>query len=186
MTRGIFIEQIRRQLAGGNVPTNFAITPQEVGKKVDQVANDAIKIMCLQGMAADYVTTYENVKVQFDSNKNQYYCELPNKVISLPSQSGVYQVSTMKDQSKLILACSPSVEFLYSSDINAILQGNVGYYNQQNKLYLVNYESLTDTDTLLLKLVVDRSVFDDEEDYQVPPDMEALILMKTLELFQGK
>ena len=57
-TRSILIEQVRRRLAGGEVPNNFPITVRDVGKIVDQVTNSVITINCLQGLCDDYLTTY--------------------------------------------------------------------------------------------------------------------------------
>jgi len=184
-TRSILVEQIRRKLAGGNVPNNFPITEQEVGKLVDQTTNSIIGINYLNGLYDDYITTYENLEIKLDTTKNIYYCTLPAKPISVPNQGGVAQVSTMQDQSKLFLAVTANAQFLYSN-ISEILQGNSGYYVEQDKLYFVNYNPSTNADKILLKVLVDRSVFDDEEDYQIPPSIEELILTTVINKFSGK
>lgn len=184
-TRKSLVEQVRRKLAGGNVPNNFPVTEQEIGKMLDQVANSVIAIQCLQGFWDDYITTYEDREVKLDTNKNLYYVDLPAKPISLPDQMGVYQVSTMQDQARIFLATRANAEFLYS-DLNLILQGNTGYYNQQDKIYLVNYNPSTNADKLLVKEIVDRSELDEEADYQIPPSIEDLILINVFNKFAGK
>lgn len=184
-TRSVLVEQIRRKLAGGNVPNSFPITEQEVGKIVDQVSNSVIAIQCLQGFWDDYITTYEDREIKLDTKKNLYYTDLPAKPISLPDQQGVYQVSTMQDQSKIFLATRPNAEFLYS-DINLVLQGKGGYYNTQDKIYFVNFIPSNNAETVLVKEIVDRSVFDDEQDYQIPPSIEDLILNTVFNKFSGK
>lgn len=184
-TRSILIEQVRRRLAGGEVPNNFPITVRDVGKIVDQVTNSVITINCLQGLWDDYLTTYENRDITLDTNKNLYYTDLPAKPLSLPDQMGVYQVSTMQDQSRIFLATRPNAQFLYS-DINLTLQGNVGYYNEQDKIYFVNFIPTENATKILVKEIVDRSVFDDEEDYQIPPSIEELIINNVFNKFQGK
>ena len=183
ITRKILVEQIRRKLAGGNVPNNFAITELEVGKQVDQVANAVIKIACLNEGFDNFLATYEDVKIVKDTLKNIYYCELPAKVIGFKNQEGVYQVSTMQDQSSLFTPCPTNVQWMSGEKINEQLQGRSGYYNQQQKLYFVNYSPSTNTDTILLKLIVDRSYLEEEDDYQITPDLQKLILQETFNFY---
>ena len=60
----------------------------------------------------------------------------------------------------------------------------MGYYNDQKRVYLVNYNPATNTDNLLVKLVVDRSELDEEADYQITPEVQKLILRETVNFFQ--
>lgn len=185
-TRKVLVEQVLRKLTGGNLSSSFAITELEIGKQIDQVTNAIIRINCLNGNWDDYLTTYENIPIVKDTNKDIYYCTLPAKVISIPNQMGVFQVSTMKDQSSIFLPATANAAWLYGEDLAISLQGNSGYYNEQDKLYFLNYNPSTNTDTILLKLIVDRSELDEEEDYQIPPDIEEMILLKTFNFYQGK
>lgn len=183
ITRKILVEQIRRKLAGGNVPNNFAITELEVGKQVDQVANEVIYIRCADDGAWDnFLTTYENVPITLDSAKALYYFEIP-RVIGFKNQQGVFQVSSMKDQESIFMPLSANGQWLYQN-INEVLEGCVGYYNDQKRVYLVNYNPATNTDNLLVKLVVDRSELDEEADYQITPEVQKLILRETVNFFQ--
>lgn len=185
-TRSILIEQLRKRLAGGTVPDNFPVTKRDQGKLIDQVANKRIFIYCLQD-GADWdnvLTTYENVDILFDENKKLYYCNVP-KVIAFKDQQGIFQVSSMQDQENIFLPVSVNALWQFP-DINEVLEGNAGYYNEQKKIYLVNYNASNNTTKLLLKLVVDRSELDDEEDYQVPENLVEDILIGTITFNQPK
>jgi hypothetical protein len=184
-TRKLLVEQVRRKLAGGNVPNNFPITELEIGKMVDQSANAVIATQCLQGLWDDYLTEYEDLPIKLDEKKNLYYTDLPAKVISLPNQLGVFQVSTMQDQSSIFIPTTVNSQWLYPN-LAEILQGNSGYYNEQKKIYFVNYNPNDNTDTILLKLIVDRSELDEEADYQIPPSIEEIIYATVLNKFSGK
>lgn len=184
ITRKILVEQIRRKLTGGNVPNSFAITELEVGKQVDQVANEVIYIRCADDGAWDnFLTTYENVPIVLDSAKALYYFEIP-RVIGFKDQQGVFQVSSMKDQSLLFIRVQANALWQYGEKLNMILEGQAGYYNEQKRVYLVNYNPATSTDNLLVKLVVDRSELDEEADYQITPEVQKLILRETVNFFQ--
>lgn len=185
-TRKVLVEQVLRKLTGGNISSSFAVTELEVGKLVDQITNGVIRINCLQGFWDDYLTTYENVSIIKDERKNLYYCTLPSKVISLPNQMGVFQVSTMQDQSILFIPATANASWLYGEELNITLQGNSGYYNEQDKLYFINYNPSTNTDTILLKLIVDRSELEEDVDYQIPPDAEEIILAKAFNFYMPK
>jgi hypothetical protein len=185
-TRKVLVEQVLRKLSGGNLSSSFAVSELEVGKQIDQVTNAIIRINCLNGSWDDYITTFDNVSITLDESRNIYYCVLPSKVISIPNQMGVFQVSTMKDQSNIFLPVTANASWLYGFELSDVLQGNSGYYNEQDRLYFVNYTPFDNTDKVLLKLIVDRSSLDEEEDYQVPPDIEEMILLKTFNFYQGK
>ena len=185
-TRSILIEQVRRRLAGGEVPNNFPITVRDVGKMVDQVSNGVIEIKCKQGFQDDYVTTFENVPIAYDQAKCLYYSQLTGKAISLSSQGGIYQVSTMTDQAKTFIGCPVNAQFLYPN-LADLLGDDAGYYNQQFKIWYVNYIPTEQTDTILLKMIIDRSVFEDDEDYQIPAgEVENLIIDLVFNKFQAK
>ena len=182
-SRGMLIEQIRNNLAGGMAPITFNPSIREVGIRVDQVANAVIRINCENdgGVACgDYYTAYENVAILKDAGLNKYYCVLPAKVISLSNQKGVWQVSTMQDQSEPFTSIGTQGASIFKDDLYDLLQDEAGYYYEQGKLFFENYNPVQNTDTLLLKLIVDRSVFSDEEDYCVPPDIEDLIVEKVM------
>ncbi|WP_288983751.1 hypothetical protein [uncultured Flavobacterium sp.] len=184
-TRKILVEQVLRKLSGGNISPNFAITDLEVGKLVDQVANGVIAIECKKGLRDDYVTTYENVPIVLDENLNLYYSDI-KRVISLPNQEGVVQISSMQDQSIIFIACDANARFKYPN-IADLLGTTAGYYNEQKKIFYLNYSPSTNITSALIKLVVDRSELDEEEDYNIPSgEIEDLIINLTLNKFQGK
>lgn len=185
ITRSILIEQVRRRLAGGEVPNNFPITVRDTGKMVDQVANAAIKITCLNEGWDNFLTPYENVPVLFDSAKNLYYCVIKQS-IGFKNQDGVFQVSTMEDQVNIFTPMPANTQWQFSENMNLILGNSVGYYNEQKKIYLINYSPSEDANELLVKLVVDRSELDDEEDYKITPELEKLILQEVFNFFQPK
>jgi len=176
-------ELIRNALAGGMAPANFNPSKSEVGLRVDQVANGIIRINCEADsgiLAGAYYVPYEDVPILKDEKLNKYYCELPAKVISLANEKGVWQVSTMQDQSIIFIPIGTQGAWKYKEELFDLLGNNPGYYAQQGKLFFENYNPVENTDTLLLKLIVDRSVFDDEEDYCVPPDIEDMIVDKVM------
>lgn len=179
-TRKILVEQYLRKISGGNISSSFAITELEAGKLIDQVANKRIFIYCVQngGDWDSVLTTYENVPIVFDEAKKLWYCTIP-KVISFKDQQGVYQVSSMQDQENIFIPVYANAQWQYPN-INEVLEGSTGYYNEQKRIYLVNYNPSEDTTQLLLKLVVDRSELDEEEDYQIPENLVEDILIGVL------
>lgn len=185
-SRAIIVEQVKNQLAGGKAPANFPITDQEIGKKVDQITNDIIAINCMEDILCDdYCLPFEDVEILLDAALNKYYCVLPAAVISLPRQKGVWQVSSMQDQSLPYVSIGTQGASRYKADLADLLQGNVGYYYQQGKLFFENYNPALNTTTLLVKLIVDRSYLEDEDSYCVPGNIEKMIVEKTFETFPG-
>lgn len=184
-TKKIFVEQVLSKLTGGNISPNFAIKELEAGKIVDQVTNGVIAIECKKGFRDDYVTTYENVPILFDSVKKVYYSDI-KRVISLPDQSGVVQVSSMEDQSVIFIPASANASFKYPN-IQDLVGTTPVYYNEQKRLIYLNYSPNTNITSALVKLVVDRSELDEEEDYQIPAgEIEDLITGLVLNKFQSK
>lgn len=183
-SRGMLIEEVRNQLAGGMAPINFNPSIREVGIRVDQVANEAIGIECFSDdKCNDFHVAYPNIPIVKDASLDKYYCELPAKVIALPRQKGVWHVSAMKDQSLPWVKIGTQGAWLYKEKLFDLLGDTPGYYYEQGKLFFENYNPSSDTDNILVKLIVDRAVFDDEENYCVTPNIEKLIVEKVFELF---
>lgn len=180
----MLIEEIRNQLAGGMAPIDFNPSIREVGIKVDQVTNDAIAIECFSDdKCNDFYVPYENVKVEFSKSRQKYFCVLPAKVLSLDKQKGVWQVSSMTDQGITWTKIGTQGAWLYREKLYDLLGDLPGYYYEQGKLWFENYNPGVNADNLLVKLIIDRAVFDDEDDYKITPNLERLVVDKVFEMF---
>ncbi len=169
----ILMERAKRMIAGGTPNDYFRWKDQEILRAVQEVCNAIVKRRFLENLKLgdtdvenNYLSVYEEVPVLKSTTQNKFYSVLPARVIPLPDGKEVYQVSLTQDQENSFLPCSAGVYQVYGDVNNEMyLDGNIGFYQEANKIYYVNMIPSDSITSVMMKLVVDRRYLDENQDY---------------------
>jgi hypothetical protein len=129
--------------------------------------------------------TYNDVEI-LKENNTLYYAQLPSKPIMLPGGTGLYRVVPVCDGSPIFsdefVQVPPSFQSLYSKSLALSLDGQNGYWQEADKIYLVG---VVDDETKLDITMIEASeAIDDDAFLPFPADMELELMKRARELFE--
>lgn len=184
-------EQALRRISGGQNTADTAVKIQELILAAQQVYAQFVKANLFENrregeydVNGSFIYSFENVPVQFDTNKNLYYADMPSTYIALPNEMGINHVSSMKSQFIGFVRVNPNfLSQSYNLKIGGLL-GHKGYWAENNKLYFVNMDKLNANDNVLIKLVVALDNIDPYEDeLGIPPEITDQIVQALYEKY---
>jgi hypothetical protein len=187
-------EQALRILNGGNPPRQSKVRIQELMVAVNQAFAKAVKLSMFQNfregekdVAGAFIYAFDNTPVVFDENKKLYYADLPATYIDLPNEMGIGLVSMMQDQTNDFVRVPNNWLSLSRGLASGQLEGRKGYFAENNRLYLVNVDTITGEclldEGLLVKLTVALDGIDDTTNIGVPPDIQDDIIKSVVQLY---
>lgn len=183
MTRAIIVEQILRLLDGGRNARNGRWKYQEIALSLNQARNTLARDFFYAGLKSgdsftdpNWISSFNEVDVQKDTDRNLWYSNLPATPIALPDGKGINMVSYQKDQYNQFIPLKNGSMWMFGEVGGEMdLQGNTGFFQEGKKIYFPNYQS-TGYDKVLIKLVADSADLGDDDFFAVPPDaMEQIV-----------
>lgn len=177
-TRAQVIELVIRQLAGGDPQWSFRWGDErEVGLHVDMVRDrmawaDIMSRYEEEGVNDNFISTFEDVPVLLDNRRNQYYFNLPGRMLTLPQNRAIRQISRMKGQ-QAAFWIMPATSSPFVTGLRGTLDGNIGIKIEANKGYLHNLQGGLDCG-LLVMMVVKGADVPEDQDYCAPYLEEAI------------
>jgi hypothetical protein len=189
MTRIILVEQILSLLGGGRNTRAARWRQQEIALSVNEVRNTAARDFFYLGLKTGdsyidpaWLSSYENIQLQLDTNRSLWYCTLPALPIAIPEGKGISTVSLMQDQYSLFIPLKNNSMWLYNESGQMDLQGNTGYFQEGLKLFFPNYQP-NGIDTVLIKEVANSQDITDDEFFPCPPDIYEQIVKTVMSMY---
>lgn len=162
VTRGKLIEQIRRRLAGGNIPNDFPISKEEVEIFILQRVAYLLRIQLIEGIKYDnnravnpHFTATFSSDVKIDKDRGHIYALLPDATfIDLMGGRGIQRVQPKgakwgNDLKPLSVGSSPLLANIPAGS----LEGNCGYYVENDRIVIFNPVNQTVPKTVFITLV---------------------------------
>lgn len=109
--------------------------------------------------------------IRFDSSRELYYADLPARFVNLPFGMGVWSVSPLKDQINQYVPIMNGTQGIIDL---VMFDMSHTYYIQGSRIYF-NQEEDTDS-KLLVKLIPAYTVGEENNDLEVPSDIEFQIM----------
>jgi hypothetical protein len=166
------IDLVISNLSGGEKTTDQSgkFHRRTVERYIEQALNNLLGDLCLVAKkTGDYsflephVRPFNNVKVEHDENRDEYYCFIPSPYVSLPGQLGIFEVRPMKDRGKVFHYQQNGSNSVFD-ELEVNTQGFVdGFYIENNRLF---FDSVNEPCKVLVKIIVPFSRLNDED--QVP------------------
>jgi len=178
LTKQKFAELIRESKSGGDPESSSKYHDLVIFEVMELALNSLIARSFIENrnensynIHGDFVTPFPNVKVEFDAARNEKYSILPKRLISLPDNRGLRQVSPMQGQDHAFVKLPNGSNDTFS-DLEAFnLDGRTGYYPERDKIY---YRNLSDDITeVLVKMIASVDGLGVDEPLPIPAEYEA-------------
>lgn len=104
-----------------------------------------------------------------------YYFELPAKPLDLPKQMGIYHITPKGNKKDALVPVEPTFYAMYSESLVQGLSGNIGYYQEGNKVYIVG-GAVSEESELDLLLVAESDGIGERDYFPMPADRENEII----------
>lgn len=183
-------QQVQLMLSGGTPSRDTEVGIQELIIAVSQVFAQAVKFNLFANKKegesdgdGSFIYTFECQEVLKDTKKDLFYTVLPSPTISLPSDMGINMVSYQQDQSNAFTRV-PS-NFLRStkdSDLST-LEGNIGYWRENNRIYYANMVASDGVTEVLIKLLVGLDGIGDDDLIDIPLDIQGDIVQRVYQMY---
>ena len=191
MTKKITLaEQALKVLSGGTPTPDNEITLQELMLFVNQAFASVVKRFYFEGRNEGEIWINGNVIYDFeqdvtkDTAKGLYYAEVPETGVTLPYDMEIYQVSPTKDQANTFVPVQNGFVGLYNGLEAGRLEGRIGYFLENGRIYFVNMDALNNAETVLMKLVAPFGSIDDEDDINISLDIQAEIVAAAIAFYR--
>lgn len=111
-----------------------------------------------------------------------FYLDLPAKPLYLPKNAGIYSVISSKDRSFDIIPVPPTFNTMYKGSQALQLDGNMGYYQEGNRIYIIG-SNITEDSKINLLLIAQSEDIGSDEYFPFPADMENEIIRIAVQQF---
>lgn len=111
-----------------------------------------------------------------------FYLDLPAKPLYLPKNAGIYSVISSKDRTFDIIPVPPTFSIMYKGSQALHLDGNMGYYQEGNRIYIIG-SNITEYSKIDLLLIAQSEDIGSDEYFPFPADMENEIIRIAVQQF---
>lgn len=182
MTKAEFVELTVKYLGGGDCPADIMgkYHPLTVEKYIEMAYGDILTQLPPSQLDA-YVKAYNNVPVLKDTERDEYYSELPSAPITLNLGRGIRLISPQQEQkSKFIYTTNNSDSVYDELEVRTVLNRKT-FYIENTRVYYRNIGSIS---SVLMKLVVPFSAFDDDDEIPIPSTKHLQIFAAIVQLLR--
>lgn len=175
ITKAVLAEKILRRIYGGDYPPSASVKKQDVYLEMEAVRNSLIQELLNQSqndISSEFETTYENILIQKNTNRNRFYSVLPAQLISLVIKNnssngiGVRQISGMMDEYDIFIPMNSNDTGVFYGLEAGHLSGKVGYWIEGDKVIYENLPYYWEGKTVLIKMI--SSIYSLDEDDFIP------------------
>lgn len=168
-----------------------AITMQQVMLKVNQSLAYLVRMRYFASKQSDteeldgsLIFTFKDVSVTKDADRDEYYTELPATTMSLPNGIGIRSVIP-KGSKREYRPVTNGFSGLYEGMISSKLEGSVGYYQENEKLFFVNMDSTNNPEYVLMKIVLPLDGIDEDASLNIPMDMQEEVISYVVQKYMA-
>lgn len=185
-------EQARNILVGGKSTSDIEVSIRELIIFVGQAFASIVSRKYFEGknegeshVNGNFIYPFEE-DVLKDTAKGLFYSVLPATSVTLPYDMEVYQVSRIKDQKAVFVPVSSGFTGLTEGLESGRLEGRIGYFVEDGRIYYVNMDQINKVDTVLMKLVAPIGSVEDEDEINISDDIQLEIVTLANQLYQNE
>lgn len=189
MTKLEFTELIVHELTGGNVSfdTMAKYDQRVLEKRISAYFDVAMLNIFLQQKASNdfssfdtWVKFYKDVAVAYDTERNEYYSDIPACLSSIPTKIAIREVRSMKNP-------DGAMPIMEAGANNIFAHLNLGTpeamcYVDGNRIYYSNYTGFTKVG---MRLVVSYDSYDDTDQIPMPISFKGTIFDQLVSSLRG-
>jgi len=132
----------------------------------------------------DFITPFNNVPVKEDEEREEKFSELPARIISLPDNRGIRQVSETKGQKNPFYKMPNGMVGTFGNLEAGGLGGGTGYYIERDRIYYVNIGD--QVENVLIKMIASVDDLDEDDPIPVPAQFEKPLIDMVKEMMDEK
>lgn len=198
MTKGQFIELVKRNLQGGDAPAELLgrFDPREIELYISMAFDSLInqnpseknqyrQELGLDNWKYDNLTKVFFVPILDDPNRKKRYSEIPAHVVSVIDNNGIRMIYPKYEEQTVFLPRKATDNFLMDGlDVNQ-LSGLI-YYTVENRKVYYSGDINCDWTEVAMKLALKFTEFEDTDEVEVPDGTDIQIMSMVLQLMLGK
>lgn len=172
--------------SGGEVSSSSKYDVRDVYHLIDIARDYLIQVDYNRNRAegdysinGDFVTAFKNVEVKIDEERNERFSYLPSRVINLPYNRGLRQVSAMQGQGDAFIISENGAIAIFDK-LEAGSISNTICYLEGKKIFYKNIpENIT---KILIKMVASLDNIGEDDPIPIPASMELELYEKVVSL----
>lgn len=138
----------------------------------------------IQELDGQLTYLFENIQIHKLGKK--YYFLAPATAISLPMGRGIQEVYFTEDEDVVFKPMPSNYRSLYKGIIGAEFDNQIGYYMQENKVFLTNHPNMEEPKTVNVRMVLPLDGLGDDDEFVMMPIIQEALIMKALQFFSGQ
>lgn len=175
ISKVVLAEKILRRIYGGDYSPSASVKKQDVYLEMEAARNSIIQNLLNKSyndISSEFETTYEDVLVLKNVNRERFYSILPAQLISLVIKNnssngvGVRQISGMKDEYDVFIPMNSNDTGVFYGLEAGMLGGKIGYWVEGDKVFYENLPYYWEGKTVLIKMI--SSIYSLDEDDFIP------------------
>jgi hypothetical protein len=177
MTKAQLVELVISNLSGGASSSDLMSKyhPLVIEKYMDLVYQNVVNQVAINsiifrdwGQLDQYCKTVKNVACTKDTDRNEWYSDIPLKVVEVQKNRGIRLISPMKDQKNKFWYTENATEDVWGELEARSVEDFTSFYREGNRVYYSNFKDDYATVGLLFKLTCPLSEFDEDDEIGVP------------------
>lgn len=180
MTKGELVESILIKVNGGRLTADTKVRKEDIAILLASAINYATvqqyginkQVTGENEFPESFISSYPNVEVQEDSDRDLRYVDIPVAILALPKNYGFQSASPMKGNSLFVQTSfnDRQQNQYYSNSFADVTL----YWLEGNRVYFQNLPQITDK--ILLRLIQSLRDIADDAELPIPGGLEITIL----------
>lgn len=132
-----------------------------------------------------FLVPFKDLTPILDLSTDCYYIVNPSSYLRLPCEYGVNYVGFAKGQTSGFVRISAGSQSMWANLKANVLGGNQTYFIEGNRTYFPKMTNTSNGD-IMVRYVAALDQIDPEQDLNIPPDMQAVVVDMVVAKFQPK
>lgn len=182
ITKEILAALIQDNKAGGDPPANSKFHTLNIYKWISIAWSTLVDIEYRQTKDINdaFIQPFSNVDVKFDSDRDEFYSDLPARLVAMDEVAGLRTVSPMKDRKTEFLIDRIGSAAMYDG-LEAGLSQLTSIYLEGNKIFYDHLDS-DNIKKVLIRMVADVDTLAANVPIPIPANKERALVDQVLEL----
>lgn len=133
-----------------------------------------------------FIYTFKNISVAKDDDMDAYFAPLPSSYPDLLYGMGIKQVSPSKEPKTFYVPVKNGFEGLYKDLGAEKLEGSIGYYPENFRIYFVNMDGSNNPPSVLIKITLPLDGIAPNTQVNIPSDIQAEVIEEVVAMYSQK
>lgn len=133
-----------------------------------------------------FIYTFKNITVSEDTDLEAYYAVLPSSYPDILYGMGLKQVSPTKEPKTVYIPVKNGFTALFNGLEGATLEGQIGYYTENDRIYFTNMTASNNPPSVLIKITCPLDGLPPNTQVNIPSDLQAAVIEEVYAMYAPK